>query len=140
MEKMIDHITYSTNKDLLDVRLIHAYLSEESYWAKGIHLEKVQSSIDHSLCFGAYSDHKQVAFARLITDHTTFGYLADVFVLGDFRKRGIAKHLTECVIDVARNLKLRRIVLSTSDAHGLYRHFGFTELKDPGKMMELVLQ
>jgi len=140
MEKTIDSITYSTNKDLLDIRLIHAYLCNESYWAKGITIERVENFIEHSLCLGAYSEHGQVAFGRLITDYTSFGYLADVFVLGDFRKRGISKHLTESVIDMARELKLKRILLSTSDAHGLYSKFGFTELQNPEKMMELNLK
>lgn len=137
MEKFVDHITYSTNKDLLNLPLIHAYLSEESYWSKGIPLEYVEKAIQHSICFGAYSEHGQVAFARIVTDHATFGYLADVFVLGDYRKRGISKHLMEFIMEVTAPLNFRRFMLATLDAHSLYTKYGFKELKHPERIMEI---
>lgn len=137
MEKFIEHITYSTNKDLLNIPLIHAYLSTDSYWAKHIPLETVKTAIANSICFGAYSEHGQVAFARVVTDHATFGYLADVFVLGDYRKRGISKHLMEFIMEETEKLNLRRFMLATLDAHSLYTKYGFTELKNPGRIMEI---
>lgn len=137
MEKFVDHITYSTNKDLLNIPLIHAYLSEESYWSKNIPLNVVEKAIQNSLCFGAYSEHGQIAFARVVTDHATYGYLADVFVLGDYRKRGISKHLMEFIMEVTSPLNFRRFMLATLDAHSLYTKYGFAELGHPERMMEI---
>jgi GNAT superfamily N-acetyltransferase len=137
MEKYINHITYSTQKELLNIPLIHAYLSTESYWAKNIPLQVVETAIKNSICFGGYSEHGQVAFARVITDHATFAYLADVFVLGDYRKRGIAKNLMQFIMEVTAQFNLRRFMLATLDAHSLYTPCGFTELKHPERMMEI---
>lgn len=137
MEKTIGHITYSNNKDLLDVKLIYAYLSNESYWCKQIPLEIVETAIEHSICYGAYVDHHQVAFARVVTDHATFGYLADVFVLGDYRGQKISKHLMEFIMEDTARLNLRRFMLATLDAHLLYTQYGFTELKHPERIMEI---
>ena len=137
MEKLIDHITYSTNKDLLNIPLIHACLSEESYWSKGIPIEIVEKAVRNSICFGAYSEYGQVAFARIVTDHATFGYLADVFVLGDYRKRGISKHLMEFIMESTAPLNFRRFMLVTLDAQSLYTKYGFNELKQPERIMEI---
>lgn len=137
MEKLVDHITYSTNKNLLNLPLIHAYLSTDSYWAKGIPIEVVEKAIEHSICFGAYSEHGQVAFARVVTDHATFGYLCDVFVLGDFRGRGISKQLMEFIKEEIDELNLRRFMLATLDAHSLYAQYGFKQLKHPERIMEI---
>ncbi len=137
MDKTINHITYSTNKELLNIPLIHAYLSEESYWSKGIPLATVENAVANSICFGAYSEHGQVAFARVVTDHATFGYLADVFVLGDYRGRKISKHLMEFIMEQTAPLSLRRFMLATLDAHSLYTQYGFTELKHPERIMEI---
>ncbi len=137
MEKQIEHITYSTNKDLLNLPLIHAYLSEQSYWAKNIPEDTVQKAIENSICFGAYSEHGQLAFARVVTDQATFGYLCDVFVLGDYRGQGISKHLMEFIQEVISQLNLRRFMLATLDAHSLYTQYGFTQLKHPERIMEI---
>lgn len=137
MEKIINQINYSTNKELLNVLLIHAYLCNESYWSKGIQLKTVENAIEHSICFGAYCDHGQVAFARVVTDHATFGYLADVFVLGDYRGQKIAKNLMQFIMDEMEQLNLRRFMLATLDAHSLYTQYGFSELKHPERIMEI---
>ena len=137
MEKTVNHITYSTNQDLLNIPLIHAYLSGESYWARGIPLETVQAAIEHSICFGAYSEHGQVAFARVITDCATFGYLADVFVLGDYRGRKISKHLMEFIMEVTSEFNLRGFMLATQDAHSLYTQYGFSQLQYPERFMQI---
>ena len=137
MEKEIAGITYSTNKELLNVPLIHAYLCNESYWSKGIPLAVVEKAIENSLCYGAYSEHGQVAFARVVTDYATFGYLADVFVLGDYRKQGISKHLMQFIMETTVPFKLRRFMLATLDAHSLYTQYGFSELKHPERIMEI---
>jgi N-acetylglutamate synthase-like GNAT family acetyltransferase len=137
MERTIDHITYSTNKALLNIPLIHAYLSGESYWSKHIPRETVEKAIEHSICFGAYDENNQIGFARVVTDHATFGYLADVFVLGDYRGRGISKNLMELIMEVTDQLNLRRFMLATLDAHSLYTKYGFTALKNPDRIMEI---
>jgi len=137
MEKKIGSISYSTNKSLLDVHLIHAYLSQESYWAQGIPIEIVKKSIDGSLCFGVYDGHQQIGFARVITDYATFGYLADVFILGNEQKKGIGKNLMEFIMEVTDQLNLRRFMLATLDAHDLYKKYGFKRIKNARKFMEI---
>ena len=115
----------SDDKGRLDVPLIHRFLSEEAYWSLGIPLSTVQRAINHSLCFGGYVDGQQVAFARVITDRATFGYLSDVFVLPAHRGRGYSKALMTAIVDHPALQGLRRLMLATSDAQGLYAGFGF---------------
>lgn len=136
-EVTVDNILYSTNKQLLQLHVIHHYLSKESYWAQNIPLETVKASIKGSLCFGAYSNGQQIAYARVITDEATFGYLADVFVLVEFRKKGIAKELIKFVMSHPSLTRLRRFMLATKDAHTLYGKFGFKKLSTPERFMEL---
>lgn len=106
----------SDDKGRLDVPLIHRFLSEEAYWSLGIPLSTVQRAINHSLCFGGYVDGQQVAFARVITDRATFGYLSDVFVLPAHRGRGHSKALMTAIVDHPALQGLRRLMLATSDA------------------------
>jgi len=122
----------SDDKGRLDVPLIHRFLSEEAYWSLGIPL----STINHSLCFGGYVDGQQVAFARVITDRATFGYLSDVFVLPAHRGRGYSKALMTAIVDHPALQGLRRLMLATSDAQGLYAGFGFAPPRAPGSLME----
>ncbi len=127
----------STDPGRLDRGLIQAFLAG-SYWAKGIPREVVDRSIDGALCFGLYDGEAQVGFARVITDRATFAYLADVFVLESHRGRGLAAWLME-VIQAHPDLQdLRRWILMTRDAHGLYRKFGFREIADAARCMEIV--
>jgi GNAT superfamily N-acetyltransferase len=126
----------STDPASLDLQLIHRFLSAQSYWARGIPLELVRTSLKHSLCFGGYLGERQVAFARVVTDFATFANLSDVFVLSEHRGHGYAKALIAAVIAHPRLQGLRRFMLATSDAHGLYRSFGFTALVRPDTLME----
>lgn len=130
----------STDKSLLNIALIHDFLTH-SYWAKGIPRETVESSIDGSLCFGVYlkqqDELQQVGFARMITDKTTFAYLADVFILPEYRGQGLSKALMQYILAYPQLQGLRRIILATADAHGLYRQFGFTALDKPERIMQL---
>lgn len=124
----------STDKRKLDINLIHSFLSN-SYWAKGINLEEVKKRIKNSLCFGIYTDKKQIGFARVITDYVTIAYLADVFIIAEYRKRGLSKELVKFILS---NDKLKRIkswMLATNDAHNLYSKFGFKQLENPEKYM-----
>lgn len=122
----------------MDSILIHDYLSNHSYWAQGISFEVVKSSICNSFCAGVFACDRQIAFARLITDYTTFAYLADVFVIDEWQKRGIGKLLLRHITELDWIKNLRRLMLATKDAHGLYKYFGFTELSKPERLMEIV--
>lgn len=131
-----ENFLLSTDKTKLDINLIHKFLSEKSYWAKNITLENVQRSIENSLCFGIYMDKNQIGFARIISDYSTFAYLADVFIVNDFRGKGLSKWLIENIINLAELQGLRRWMLATRDAHGLYEQFGFTLLSNPEIIMQ----
>ncbi len=130
-----DSYTISTDRERLDLNVIHRFLTQ-SYWAAGVPMEIVKRSIEHSLPFGLYDNDRQIGFARVITDYATFAYLADVFVLEHVRGAGLGKWLV-AVIDSHPDLQgLRRWMLATQDAHGLYRTVGFESLKQPDRWME----
>ncbi|HEX6040959.1 GNAT family N-acetyltransferase [Longimicrobium sp.] len=138
MSGPIPPIRISTDPDEMDVDAIHAFLGGESYWARGIPRETVERSIRNSLCFGVFDadDGAQVAFARVVTDRATFAYLADVYVLPAFRGRGISRRLMEAITAHPDLQGLRRWMLMTQDAHGLYARFGFRPLAHPDRAME----
>jgi GNAT superfamily N-acetyltransferase len=133
----MSNITISTDKSKLNLSIIHQFLSA-SYWAEGIPFEVVRKAIEHSLCFGVYDENQLVGFARVVSDFSTFAYLADVFILESHRGRGLAKRLMADVINHPELQGLRRFSLATKDAHGLYRQFGFTELSKSDRQMEIV--
>ena len=126
----------STDKEKLDIKMIHHYLSN-SYWAKNIPIDTVIKSIEHSLCFGIYFVNKQVGFARVITDYTSFAYLADVFVLESEQGKGLGKWLIKEIMDYPSLQGLRKWLLATEGAHGLYKQYGFSPLKKPDSIMEI---
>lgn len=130
-----DEYTISCDRARLDVASIHAYLVT-SYWSPGIPREIVERGIEHSLPFGVYRGEEQVGFARVITDRATFAYLADVYILEPHRGQGLSKRLMEYVLAHPDLQGLRRFMLATRDAHGLYRTFGFTPLNDASRIME----
>ena len=136
-EEMRDEYKISTDKGLLNIALIHTYLSEESYWAKNIPVAFVKKSIKNSLCFGIYFKQEQIGFARVISDYSTFAYLADVFVSEGFRGKGLSKWLVKFILVHPQLQQLRRFCLATRDAHKLYELFGFTSLSHPENMMEI---
>nr|AOO54675.1 n-acetyltransferase gcn5 [uncultured bacterium] len=131
-----DEFVITDNPDDLDIEVIHRFL-RESYWARGIPRAVVERSMANSLCFGLYLHGRQIGFSRAITDRATFAYLADVFVLPDFRRRGLAAWLVTCIVGHPDLQGLRRIMLATADAHGLYRGCGFSSLKAPENFMEI---
>jgi GNAT superfamily N-acetyltransferase len=124
----------STDRDKLNVTLIHHFLSS-SYWAQDIPRAVVEKSIEHSLCFGAYCEGSQIGFARVVTDFAAIAYLADVFVVPEHRGRGVAKMLVRAVLEHPELQGLRRFILATKDAHGLYAQFGFQPLSNPENFM-----
>jgi GNAT superfamily N-acetyltransferase len=128
---------YSISDDpaRLDLRSIHEFLTN-SYWAAGIPFEVVKRSIENSLPFGVYAGAQQVGFARVVTDYATFAYIGDVFIVKSHRGRGLSKQLMGAIMAHPRLQGLRRWHLATRDAHGLYRQYGFTDLKTPDRHME----
>ena len=128
--------TVSTDRKLIDLDVIHGFLTN-CYWAKGISRDVVARSIENSLCFGVYSEGKQVGFARVISDYATYAYIGDVFLLDSFHGRGLGKWLMGCIMQHPRLQGLRRWSLVTRDAHGLYSKLGFEPLKKPQNYMEL---
>lgn len=130
-------IIISTNKDLLDVKFINDFIST-THWAKGRSLETMQTCIDNSLNFGMYLDGKQMGYARLVSDYCIFAYLMDVFIDEKYRGKGYSKQLMQYMMEheSVKDVKVWR--LATTDAHDLYKQFGFTALSNPDKMMELI--
>ena len=127
--------TISTDRARIDLKTVHSFLTE-SYWAAGVPFEIVRRSIENSLAFGLYKDDRQVGFARVITDYATFAYLADVFILEEFRSQGLGHWLVRTITSHAELQGLRRWMLATRDAHGIYKTVGFTGLKAPERWME----
>jgi GNAT superfamily N-acetyltransferase len=124
----------STDRARLDIALVHSVLGT-SYWAEGRRRSVVERSIANSLCFGVYHAGQQVAFARVVSDRAVFAYLMDVFVVPEFRGRGISKALMRAVLDHPDLQNLRLFLLRTKDAHGLYEQFGFRSFADPERTM-----
>ncbi|HWY74802.1 MAG TPA: GNAT family N-acetyltransferase [Verrucomicrobiae bacterium] len=126
----------SNDRTRLDVALIHDFL-RSSYWAKDIPRTIVKKSIENSLCFGAFFEDRQVGFARVVTDYATFAYVGDVFVVPEHRGRGVSKLLMRAILTHPELQRLRRMLLATRDAHGLYAHFGFRPLVHPEYFMSI---
>ena len=126
----------SADRGRIDVDAVHAFLTR-SFWAAGISKELVAKSIEHSLCFGVFDKQAQVAFARVVTDYSTYAYLCDVYVLEDYRSRGLGKWMMEFVMKHPDLQGLRRFQLVTRDAHGLYTRFGFTTPANAERQMEI---
>jgi GNAT superfamily N-acetyltransferase len=133
--------TLTTDRDRVDVAVVHAFLTR-SYWAVGVPLEVVRRSIEHSLNFSVWRDadadaaSAQVGFARVVTDYATFAYVGDVFVLEPWRGRGLSRWMMECMVAHPELQGFRRWALLTRDAHGLYARLGFTPLDRPDRWME----
>jgi GNAT superfamily N-acetyltransferase len=136
MEWTKDDFTISTDKSKIDVNYVHWFLSH-SYWAENIPVETVERSIEGSLCFSVIYLNHQVGFARVITDEASFAYLADVFIDENFRGRGLSKWLVETILNYPGLQGLRRFMLATRDAHGLYSQFGFTQLTHTDRWMQI---
>ena len=137
MERSLGAYLISTDPDRLDLDAIFAYLSGESYWAKGRPRDQVVRGIENSLPFGVYRDGEQVGFARIVTDYATFAWLADVYVLEAHRGHGLGKALVEAVVEHPAVSALPRILLATADAHRLYEQYGFVPLRGDERFMAI---
>ena len=131
-----NQFTITTDREKFDVEFIHSFLTR-SYWAEGISKEVIKQSIEGALCFGLFENDKQIGFARMITDKVTFAYLADVFIIEEYRGRGLSKWLMEVIMSHPSLQGLRRMMLATKDAHGLYEKFGFTALNNVDRWMQI---
>jgi len=136
MEWIRDEFTISCDPNRVDLDSVSSFLAD-SYWSKNIPVETVAKSNDGSLCFSLLRGDTQIGFARVITDYATIAFLGDVFVLPKYRGRGLGKWLTECVVSHPELQGLRRWILATRDAHGLYEQYGFRRLRAPEVFMEL---
>jgi GNAT superfamily N-acetyltransferase len=137
VESRRGEFSISTDRARLDLDVIHGFLTN-CYWAKGIPLDVVARSIEHSLCFGIYhGSGAQVGFARVISDFSTIAYIGDLFVLDTHRGRGLGKWLMQCITQHPALQNLRRWILTTRDAHSLYAQVGFRPVKSPERFMEL---
>ena len=126
----------TTDPARIDIDVVHRFLSEESYWAKNIPREVVERAVGNSLSFSVLHHDKMVGFARVTSDRATVAYIGDVFILSGYRGKGLSKWLMECIGAHPDLQGLRRWILATGDAHGLYARFGFTPLKAPARWME----
>jgi GNAT superfamily N-acetyltransferase len=127
----------STDPGLLDLPVVHDFLANRAYWSPGVPLDVLRRAVAGSLCFGLYENGRQVGLARVVTDRATFAWLCDVFVLEGYRGRGLSKWLMECVMGHPDLQGLRRFILGTRDAHGLYGRYGFRPLADPTRFLEV---
>lgn len=127
----------STDPRRLDLDRVHRFLAEESYWARDLPRAVLEVAVANSLCFGLYRGGRQVAFARVVTDRATYGYVCDLFVFDDERGKGLGKCLMGAILRHPELQGFRRWGLATNDAHGLYAQFGFQPLARPERMMEI---
>jgi GNAT superfamily N-acetyltransferase len=132
-----DNYTISTDPSRLRIDVIYEFLSR-AYWSQGRSRQTVARSIENSLCFGVYAGDQQVGLGRVITDYSVYAHLCDVFILEAYRGHGLGKWLISCILAHPELDSARIWTLSTRDAHGLYRRFGFQEVATPGQRMEMI--
>jgi GNAT superfamily N-acetyltransferase len=130
--------TITTNKELMNIADVHHWLSEEAYWSKGIPFHTVETLFHHSYCVGVLLQDRQVGFARLVTDYATFAYLADVYVCEEHRRQNLSTAMLDVLFGQDWVKNLRRIMLSTIHAHGLYQKYGFGSCRYPDRLMEIL--
>lgn len=129
--------TITTDQKDFDFEMLFQYLSKESYWAEGIPMSVLKKAVSNSMSFALFFKNEQIGFARVITDYSTFGYLADVFIIHEYRGQGLSRWLMDYISAHPELQGFRRWLLATRDAHGLYAKYGFTPLSKPERMMEI---
>ena len=134
----MDSVEITTDPARIDIDRVHRFLSESAYWALGRSRETVKRSIEHSLCFSVIGDGELVGFARVVTDRAVFAYLMDVFILPEWRGRGLSKDLMRSILEHPDLQGLKLFLLRTSDAHGLYAQFGFQPIERPQDLLARV--
>jgi GNAT superfamily N-acetyltransferase len=136
IETRRDELTISTDPARLDLDAVTDMLTR-AYWAQGRTRDMIARYVQHSLVFGLYDGDKQIGLARIVSDYTTFAWLCDVFILEEYRGRGLSKWLMETILAHPDLQGLRRFLLATRDAHGLYSQYGFKPLGNPDRWMEI---
>ncbi|HQZ97179.1 MAG TPA: GNAT family N-acetyltransferase [Pyrinomonadaceae bacterium] len=136
MEWTKDEFLITTAKGRLNIDVIQSFLQNDSYWAQTRTIEQTRTAIDNSICFGLFDGERQIGFARVVSDCATFAYIGDVFVINEYRGRGLSKWLMEVIVSHPDLQGLRRWVLATRDAHGLYAQYDFNPLVHPDRWME----
>jgi GNAT superfamily N-acetyltransferase len=136
LETHREHFTISTDPRRLDMDAIVDMLAR-AYWAIGRPRERTEMAIKNSLVFGVYDGKKQIGIARVVSDYSIFAYLCDVFIHEDFRAQGLGKWLIQTILEHPELKEMRRWVLVTSDAHGLYKQYGFASIPDPEHWMQM---
>jgi GNAT superfamily N-acetyltransferase len=137
MEIHRDQFTISTDSSRLDMNAVYDFLSR-SYWAQTRPRERTDKAFANSLVFGIYDNERQIGMARVVTDLSIFAYLCDVFIHEDFRGQGLGKWLMQSILEHPDLKQVRRWLLATDDAHGLYQQFGFEQLTDVQKWMQRI--
>ena len=132
----LNELFITTDKSKLNLDLVHKFLNT-AYWSKGRSIEIINKSVENSLCFGVYNKNEQLGFARVVTDFSIFAYLADVFILEEYRSLGIGKKLIQTILEYPELKDIKRWMLATTDAHKFYSQFGFNNLDQPEKFMEM---
>ncbi len=137
-EKYAGEYFVSSDPAKLDLPFLHDWLCNGSYWSKGIPFKLVERLVQNSLCFGVYHQSgKQVGFGRVVTDYTTFAWVTDVFIIDEYRGKGLSLLLMNCILDHPEMRVLRRWLLGTDLAHGLYRKLGFGDLDHPENFLTM---
>ncbi|TQV78404.1 GNAT family N-acetyltransferase [Denitrobaculum tricleocarpae] len=137
MDWQKENYRLTTDTARFDMEVLFRFISEESYWARGMARETFERAVRHSVCFGLFDGDRQIGFGRVVSDFASVAYLKDVFILEDCRGRGLSKWMMECILSHPDLQVIRRWLLVTADAQELYKKFGFTPLKVPEKFMEL---
>ena len=128
----------STDIREMDITLIHDYLSKQSYWAKGRGKEEVMKSMDNAICFAVFEGKEQIGFARLVTDYVVFAWLMDVFVIDEYKSKGVGRFLMDYIMNFPELQEVNGIALRTNDAHGFYRKYGFHKISEPETWMQKI--
>ncbi|MFS0491276.1 GNAT family N-acetyltransferase [Leadbetterella byssophila] len=136
VEQVWENFLISTDPRKLNVGAIHHFLCYHSSWSKGIPLDRVQKSIDQSLNFGVYDEDRQIGFARVISDYSTIAYLGDVYLLDEYRGKGLSKRMMDTILGHPELQGLRRWILLTNTAEWLYEKYGFVKVPHPEWYME----
>ena len=135
LETRREKFTISTDPERLDIDAIVDMLTR-AYWAIGRPRERTERALKNSLVFGVYDGDRQIGVARVISDYSIFAYLCDVFIHEEYRAHGLGKWLIQTIMEHPDLKEMRRWVLVTNDAHGLYKQFGFTSIEDPEHWMQ----
>jgi len=128
----------STDIREMDVDLVHDYLSKQSYWAKGRGKEEVIKSMENSICFAVFDGNAQIGFARLVTDYVVFAWLMDVFVINEYKNKGVGRFLMDYIMNLPEIKEVNGFGLRTKDAHGFYMKYGFHQISEPETWMQKI--